>query len=295
MAQETETEFLQELVRQSQAEGGAADGLELRPRLGRAELRAETCRKLTVYFEKGVGDEGPAPWFLVVECVPQRWTDVDNAGLRADAGKINGTLEVGDEAIRLRSQVGFGETFRFPTHDREKTERSVRWALSAVRLLLRHLARGLRTDRLRGPGEAEDGWTAIWEYHLEQMLEDAWQEVEWPGNFDLIGRQVPCGELGSIDLLARDREDERLVVIELKRDKSDDEAFGQLARYMGWVREHRADAAAGVKGIILARRVTPQLEAAAGTNPDVALMRYAVRPVLRLHEDSGGAARGEAE
>ena len=76
----------------------------------------------------------------------------------------------------------------------------------------------------------------------------------------------------------RDRSTGSFVVIELKRDQGNDETFGQLSRYMGWIAENK-DQPEGVpvRGIIVAAQITLKLEAAANTNPNVRLVEYAVK------------------
>jgi len=55
--------------------------------------------------------------------------------------------------------------------------------------------------------------------------------------------------------LARDRTSRDYVVIELKRDQGDDEVIGQVSRYMGWIRQRRADhEGVGVRASIVAHR-----------------------------------------
>ncbi len=79
------------------------------------------------------------------------------------------------------------------------------------------------------------------------------------------------------------------VVIELKRDQGDDETFGQLSRYMGWIAENKDQPdGAPVRGIIVAAQITPTLEAAAKTNPNVRLVEYAVRLELSPKERADG-------
>lgn len=88
------------------------------------------------------------------------------------------------------------------------------------------------------------------------------------------GRQYQT-TVGPIDILARDKADGRYVVIELKKGRSADRVFGQLSRYMGWVRENLADGEA-VAGVIVAEKIDDKLRAAkAAHDTDVQLVRYA--------------------
>jgi RecB family endonuclease NucS len=105
---------------------------------------------------------------------------------------------------------------------------------------------------------------------------------------EYVGRQIPCGEIGVLDILARDRTTDGFVVIELKRDQGDDQTFGQLSRYMGWIAENK-DQPDGVPvaGIIIAAEITPKLEAAAKTNPNVRLVSYNLNLELREQQTDG--------
>ena len=95
--------------------------------------------------------------------------------------------------------------------------------------------------------------------------------------------QVPCGTLGRIDILARDRATGDFIVIELKRDQTDDEAIGQLSRYMGWATEHRAAAkGVGVRGIVVVHELTPKLRAAASAHRNIDVYEYKLTVALSL-------------
>jgi RecB family endonuclease NucS len=92
-------------------------------------------------------------------------------------------------------------------------------------------------------------------------------------NLTLIGRQYET-TVGPIDLLAIDKTDNRYVVIELKKGRSADRVFGQLSRYMGWVRANLADGAP-VVGVIVGSKIDEKLRAArAAHDTAVHLVRY---------------------
>jgi RecB family endonuclease NucS len=76
----------------------------------------------------------------------------------------------------------------------------------------------------------------------------------------LEGRQYPT-TVGPIDLLGRDRTTGQYVVVELKRGRSADKVFGQLSRYMGWVRKNLAEGE-DVVGVIVASRIDDKLRSA---------------------------------
>lgn len=79
-------------------------------------------------------------------------------------------------------------------------------------------------------------------------------------NLELIGRQYAT-TVGPIDLLGRDRKSGRYVVVELKRGRSADRVFGQLSRYMGWVKKNLADGGS-VEGVIVAAKIDDKLRSA---------------------------------
>lgn len=64
----------------------------------------------------------------------------------------------------------------------------------------------------------------------------------------------------SIDFLALDRDNNDLVVIELKRGKTSDATVGQILRYINWVKENVAEAGQYVRGIIIAKEVDEALK-----------------------------------
>lgn len=72
-----------------------------------------------------------------------------------------------------------------------------------------------------------------------------------------LGRQFETPDAGTIDLLCLG--DDTFVVVELKRSKASDQTFGQLSRYMGWVRRNRA-AQRDVNGVIVAEVVDQKLD-----------------------------------
>ena len=80
--------------------------------------------------------------------------------------------------------------------------------------------------------------------------------------------------VGPIDILAVD-DSGALVVFELKRARSPDQAIGQLARYMGWVRQ-TIGRGKEVHGVIVAKEIGDNLRYAASVVPNVSLFEYEV-------------------
>ncbi len=100
----------------------------------------------------------------------------------------------------------------------------------------------------------------------EKMLEDAIEanfaaftkSVQRPLEF--IGRQYET-TIGPIDILARNTVTGQYVVIELKKGRAADKVFGQLSRYMGWVKTNLAKNG-DVAGMVVGSTIDDKLIAA---------------------------------
>jgi len=85
--------------------------------------------------------------------------------------------------------------------------------------------------------------------------------------------------VGRIDILAVD-ENDNFYVFELKRASSPDKAFGQVARYMGWLR-NTIGKNRNVYGVIVSKTVSRNLRFAKTITPDVFLYEYEVSFALQ--------------
>jgi len=114
----------------------------------------------------------------------------------------------------------------------------------------------------------------IIEKHLQQLLEDNWEQTELAKEWGIyeqdgepVGVEFSAGDVGRIDILCQKRakdgdwQDEWLV-IELKRDTGGSAAVGQLLSYMGWVQENlvRDKSKAKVRGLLIVREMDPKLK-----------------------------------
>ncbi|HOV09389.1 MAG: hypothetical protein BWY23_02248 [Spirochaetes bacterium ADurb.Bin218] len=81
-------------------------------------------------------------------------------------------------------------------------------------------------------------------------------------------------EVGRIDILAKDKNDE-YVIIELKAGKAKDDALGQILGYMGFVSEALANGKP-VRGYIIANDFEERLKYAVKNVPNVMLKAYKV-------------------
>lgn len=77
-----------------------------------------------------------------------------------------------------------------------------------------------------------------------------------------------------VDILALDH-DNNFVVVELKVSRGYDRVIGQLLRYMGWIEQNLASNR-GVRGIIVANEITPDLILATKNLPMVKLFEYEI-------------------
>jgi Endonuclease NucS C-terminal domain len=117
------------------------------------------------------------------------------------------------------------------------------------------------------------------ESDLEKCLAGNLQQLE-PGlqlyvADGIVGRQLPTGVVGRLDLLTVDASGDH-VVIELKAGQADDKVCGQILRYMGWVKKELAGGKR-VRGIIVASDFSESLKHAVQAMPNVTLRRYEVR------------------
>ena len=86
-------------------------------------------------------------------------------------------------------------------------------------------------------------------------------------------------EVGSVDILAVDTQGV-LVAVELKVSKGPDSVVGQLLRYKGWLKRHRAGGAP-VRGIIIAQHISDRIRYAVADLPEVSLKEYDLKVELR--------------
>lgn len=217
---------------------------------------------------------------LLIECQPRRPTELDGSALKRELHEAGcrGDVQFGDQAVWFQCQRGHGAEAVFPVHDARRVKELTSWATRALALLLNHLERRrhvvVPVVKLVASSTPLDLRVAL-EQYLEDLLVGQWVALPWAAELEYVGRQVQCGELGRIDILARDRTSGDYVVVELKRDRGDDEVVGQLSRYMGWITQHRAGyKGVGVRGMIVAHEATDRLQAAVLAHSNMALYTY---------------------
>jgi hypothetical protein len=281
--------FLEKLVAAAHAAGDdrlATAALHRRKKT--ASFQHAQVRSLECSFS-GSRNSGSQAQVLLVECQPKRGTEIDGPALNRelhDAG-CGGDVQVDHDAVWLQCQWGHGADAVFPVQDARRVKELTGWATRSVALLFDHLERRRHVVTL-GKSQADASpldLRVTLEQYLEDLLAEQWDTLPWADQLEYIDRQVICGTLGRIDILARDRTSGEYVVIELKRDQGDDEVVGQVSRYMGWIKQRRADQeGVGVRGIIVAHEATPRLRSAVLPHPNISLFTYqfsvALAPVV---------------
>ena len=140
-------------------------------------------------------------------------------------------------------------------------------------------------DEIEGTGEF------AYEHDLRDFLARNLHLIE-PGltlynDEGITGLEYPAGGR-FIDILAVDSSD-NLVVIELKVSKGYDRVIGQLLRYVNWIKNNLAEGDQRVRGVIIAKSISSDLQLACSELPNVALMEYELavklHPVSRLIRD----------
>jgi endonuclease len=131
-------------------------------------------------------------------------------------------------------------------------------------------------------GETEESETAFaLEYQLRDFIAQNISNISVAGKklqlyVDPTGRdgiEYPTA-VGPIDILAID-DLGAFSVFELKRAKSPDRAIGQLARYMGWIKD-TIGKDSEVHGVIVAKTIGQSLRYAVKVMPNVSLFEYQV-------------------
>ena len=107
----------------------------------------------------------------------------------------------------------------------------------------------------------------------QTMLADEWSIYEEDG--ERIGQQYAT-DAGIIDILARSKNGNRLLVVELKRGRATDVVVGQVLRYMGFIREQVAEPDQTVEGVVIALEDDQKLRWALSSVPSVKFLRYQV-------------------
>jgi len=120
------------------------------------------------------------------------------------------------------------------------------------------------------------------EKHLEDFLVHNWQYTELGKKYEIytedgeiVGQQYPS-DTGPIDILAISKDKKELLVVELKRGKASDAVIGQIQRYMGFIKDERAELGQIVKGVIIALDNDKRIKRALSVTNNIEFYRYQV-------------------
>lgn len=280
MALSWQEDFLQKLVEASQNDARLATA-KLRPRKLRVSFDHSLMRSVECLFDSDRLTGSSFKQVFVVECVPKRGSVIDEPALRLEFKQAGLTGDFGLEGNQLlfQHQWGVDPQSGFPVHNPQEVRRLIDWTHGVLRLLFDHVERRhrvLKPSRASDNGEASNTtYVVALEQYLEDFIVDQWETLPWAEGLEYLDRQVTCGEIGELDILARDRATGGFVVIELKKDKPERQVVGQLSSYMGWIAEHRAAAAGvGVRGVIIAHEITEKLRAAVLPHDNIDVYEY---------------------
>jgi restriction system protein len=151
----------------------------------------------------------------------------------------------------------------------------------------RELVSGIDISVLESSDIIEDRMEFVLEKYLEEFIvsnfksifKDAYYIFQGPET----GRQYST-DIGSIDILAVERESNNFVVIELKKGQPSDKVVGQILRYMGWVKHHLCVNGELVKGLIISKEPDEKLKYALKATYNVNIQYYSVS--FKLTENS---------
>lgn len=129
------------------------------------------------------------------------------------------------------------------------------------------------------------------ESHLEDFIVENWNKLKELNDYeiyqkdgDYVGKQF-ITEIGRIDILAKHRQSDDYLVIELKKGKSSDAVAGQIMRYLTWVEKNLAQGAK-VRGLIIVGDTDKSLEySIQQVSHKVDLMKYSVKFNLEKYEE----------
>ena len=129
---------------------------------------------------------------------------------------------------------------------------------------------------------------SVFEYEegLHNYLEKNWDLSPFGNEWTLEGSKYKT-EIGEIDLLAKNKEDNKWLVIELKKDQASDETVGQILRYMGFVKRSKLCSKDEVViGLIIARNFDKQILYALDCCAEIRLKKYSFQNGRLKWEDT---------
>ena len=268
-------DFLEKLVGASQGDARLATAT-LRPRKVQVCFDHSLMRQVDCWFDSDQLTGSNIKQVFVIECITKRGTDIDERAFRSEFEQtgLTGEFRFDGNSVLFQYQWGIDPNIGFAIHNAQTVGRLIGWTHSVLRLLFDHAERRhhvlvpTKSNETAGPN-----YTVALEKYLEDLIVDHWDSLPWAGELEYIDRQVTCGDIGNLDILAQDRVTGEFVVIELKRDTPERKVVGQVSSYMGWISENRASGAV-VRGIIVARTSTEKLRTAVLPHANIEIYEY---------------------
>jgi restriction system protein len=120
------------------------------------------------------------------------------------------------------------------------------------------------------------------EEHLEHFLVHNWAQTPLGKEYEIytdegeiVGKQFPT-DTGPLDILAISKDQNTLLVVELKKGRASDNVVGQIQRYMGYIKDELAEQDQEVKGIIIALEDDMRIRRALSVTKGISFYRYKV-------------------
>ena len=278
-------DFLEKLVGASQGDARLATAT-LRPRKVQVCFDHALMRQVNCWFDSDQLTGSNIKQVFVIECITKRGADIDERAFRSECEQtgLTGEFRFDGNGVLFQYQWGIDPNVGFAIHNAQTVGRLIGWTHSVLRLLFDHAERRhhvlvpTKSNETAGPN-----YSVALEKYLEDLIVDQWASLPWASQLEYLDRQVTCGDIGNLDILARDRVSGDFVVIELKKDKPERQVVGQLSSYMGWIGEHRASGV-GVRGIIVAHTVTDKLRTAVLPHANIEVYEYQFAIILRSCE-----------
>ena len=134
-----------------------------------------------------------------------------------------------------------------------------------------------KLKELEGKSSLE-GEESVVEYEdeLQNYLERNWEIIPFANEWTLCKKgKYNISEIGEIDLLAKNKEGNNWLVIELKKDQASDATVGQILRYMGFIKRELLDSKDEVvMGLIIARDFDKKILYALSCCPEIRIKEY---------------------
>jgi hypothetical protein len=191
---------------------------KLHPRKKIASFTHPEVRWIECVFDTNRINANPSMQVFVVECAVRRGTDIDGPLLEREfkQAQVGGEVKTEQSPVLLQYQWGYGRDEPFPLHDPRRVNEVIDWAQAALRVLFRHLEKQRNVVNITSASGAESGasgdFTLALEKYLEDFLVEGWDALGWSIPLQYLGRQVPCGDLGFIDILLPDGEKEKQLM-----------------------------------------------------------------------------------